>query len=160
MSVLVVALAVAGCHGRDSAAPSHADNQAAAAIGSAVSANRMAAQQEGLPVPQPRAVALAYQLPTSFTGRWGLTPADCNPDNVQDTGLLTIKPYKLIFFASKGSIGAITRRSPYDVTVRLDMTGNGRSWSSETHLMLDAASTRLLRTEASAPGKTYRYKRC
>lgn len=158
---LTITVALAACHGRDSSAtPSRADNRAAAAIGNAVAANDLAAKQAGLPVPQPRAHALDYQLPTSFIGRWGLALSDCNPDNVQDTGLLTIKPDKLIFFASKGSIGAITRRSPYDVTVRLDMTGNGRNWSSETHLVLDAASTRLLRTEASAPGKIYRYKRC
>jgi len=160
MMGLVAVLAVAACHGGDSARPSARDNRAAAAINAAVAANSMVARREGLPVPPPHAHAIDYDIPTSFVGRWGLTPADCDPDNLADKGLLTIKPDKLIFYESKGTVNAISRRSPYDITIRLDMTGEGQSWTSETHLVLDAASTRLVRTEVSAPATAYRYKRC
>ena len=158
---LAVVAAVAACHGGDdSATPSRVDNRAAAGIANAVAANSLAATAEGLPVPLQHAHALDYEIPTSFVGRWGLTPADCNPDNMADKGLLTIKPDKLVFYESKGSVVAISRRSPYDITLRLDMTGEGQSWTTVMHLVLDAASTRLERTEVSAPNTVYRYKRC
>jgi hypothetical protein len=158
---LAVAAAVAACHGGDdSATPSRADNRAAAGIANAIAANSLAATAEGLPVPLQHAHALDYEIPTSFVGRWGLTLGDCNPDNMADKGLLTIKPDKLVFYESKGSIGAISRHSPYDITLRLDMTGEGQSWTNVMHLVLDAASTRLERTEVSAPNTVYRYKRC
>jgi len=155
------AAAVTACHGNgDSVAPSREDNRAAAGIENAIAANSLAATAEGLPVPLQHAHALDYEIPTSFVGRWGLTPGDCDPDNMADKGLLTIKPDKLVFYESKGSVAAISRHSPFDITLRLDMTGEGQSWTSIMHLVLDAASTQLARTEASAPNNVYRYKRC
>ena len=144
------------CHG-DNARPTHQDNQAAAAIDNAVAANLTAAALKGLPVPQPKASALAYDVPPSFVGRWGLTPADCDPDRADTKGLLTIASDKLSFYESKGRVDRITRHSPYDVTLALDMTGEGQSWTSTMRLTLDAASTRLIRTEGD---RSYRYQRC
>jgi hypothetical protein len=146
---------LAGCH--DSARPTQQDNEAKAAIDKAVAANVTAAALKGLPVPQPRAHALAYEVPPSFVGRWGMTRADCNPDRSDTKGLLTISPDKLGFYESKGRVDRIVRHSPYDVTLRLDMTGEGQSWTSTMRLTLDAASTRLIRTEGD---RSYRYQRC
>lgn len=149
--------AVAGCHGDNSAKPSEQDNEAAAAIGNAIAANSTAAQLEGLPVPQPTAHALAYQIPTSFVGRWGMTKADCDPDGPAVKGLLTISSDGLEFWESKGNVQQIVRHSPYDVTLTLGMTGEGQSWTSTTRLTLDAAATRMTRTEDN---RSYRYQRC
>jgi len=150
-------LALAACHGGDSARPSHQDNEAAAAIGNAIATNSTAAKLEGLPVPQPTAHALGYQIPTSFVGRWGMTKADCDPDSPAVKGLLTITPKGLKFWESEGDVADITRHSPYDITLRLDMTGEGQSWTSTTRLTLDAAATQLVRTENN---RSYRYQRC
>ena len=154
-AALALLIAVTACH--DSATPTHQDNAAAAAIGNAIAANSAAAQIEGLPVPQPTAHALAYQVPTSFVGRWGMTPADCDPDGPAVKGLLTITDDSLKFRESKGNVQQIVRHSPYDVTLQLAMTGEGRSWTSTTRLVLDAAATQLVRTEDS---RSYRYQRC
>ncbi|HEU4961169.1 MAG TPA: hypothetical protein VFT56_12240 [Sphingomonas sp.] len=149
--------ALAACHGNDSAGLSPQDNAAAAAISNAIAANSTAATLEGLPVPQPKASALAYDVPPSFVGRWGLTRADCDPDRADTKGLLTIAPDKLSFYESKGRVDRIVRHSPYDVTLQLDMSGEGQSWTSTMRLTLDAASTRLVRTEGD---RSYRYQRC
>ncbi|MGN6269142.1 MAG: hypothetical protein ACTHM0_04525 [Sphingomonas sp.] len=154
---LALVAAVAGCHGGNSAKPTEQDNEAAAAIGNAIAANSTAAQLEGLPVPQPTAHALAYQIPTSFVGRWGMTPADCDPDGPAVKGLLTIADDSLKFWESKGNVQQIVRHSPYDITLTLAMTGEGQSWTSTTRLVLDAAATELVRTEDS---HSYRYRRC
>ena len=154
-AALTLIAAVAACH--DGAKPSAQDNKAAAAIGNAVAANSTAAQLEGLPVPQPTAHALAYQIPTSFVGRWGMTPADCDPDGSAVKGLLTITDDSLKFWESKGSVQQIVRHSPYDITLQLAMTGEGQSWASTTRLVLDAAATELVRSDNS---HSYRYQRC
>ena len=154
-ATLALVAAVAGCH--DDATPTHQDNEAAAAIDNAIAANSTAAQIQGLPVPQPTAHALAYQIPTSFVGRWGMTPADCDPDGSAVKGLMTITDDSLKFWESKGNVQQIARRSPYDITLTLAMTGEGQSWTSTTRLVLDAAATELVRTEES---RSYRYRRC
>jgi hypothetical protein len=159
IAALALVVAVAGCHGGDSAKPTHQDNEAAAAIDNAVAANSTDASLKGLPVPQPSAHALAYEIPVSFVGRWGMAPGDCDPDNMANKGLLTISPDKLVFYESKGIVNKIAKHSPYDITLELDMTGEGQSWTSTTHLVLDAASTQLVRSEATSPA-TYRYQRC
>lgn len=154
------AIALAGCHASDdSNALSHEDREAKAAIDNAVSANQAAAQLGGLPVPQPTAHALAYQLPPSFVGRWGMTKADCDPNSLATKGLLTISADHLKFWESKGSVQRIVRHSPYDVTLVLDMTGEGQRWTSTTQLTLDAAATQLVRAERGTPDH-YRYQRC
>lgn len=155
VTALALLVAVAACH--DSAKPTHQDNQAAAAIDNAIAANSTAAQLQGLPVPQPTAHALAYQIPTSFVGRWGMTPADCDPDGPAVKGLLTITDDSLKFWESKGNVQQIVRHSPYDITLDLTMTGEGQSWTSTTRLVLDAAATQMVRTEDS---RSYRYHRC
>ncbi|HEU4960967.1 MAG TPA: hypothetical protein VFT56_11215 [Sphingomonas sp.] len=157
IAALALIVAVAGCHGDDSAKPSRQDNEAAAAISTAITANSTAAKIEGLPVPQPTAHALAYQIPTSFVGRWGMTKADCDPDSLAVKGLLKIGPDGLKFWESEGDVADITRHSPYDITLRLAMTGEGQSWVSITRLTLDAAATQLVRTEDN---RSYRYHRC
>jgi hypothetical protein len=155
VTALALFVAAAACH--DDATPTHQDNEAAAAIGNAIAANSTAAQLDGLPVPQPTAHALAYQIPTSFVGRWGMTPADCDPDGPAVKGLLTITDDSLKFWESKGNVQQIARRSPYDITLELAMTGEGQSWTSTTRLVLDAAATELVRTDNS---HSYRYQRC
>jgi hypothetical protein len=154
-AALALVAAVAACH--DGAKPTHQDNEAAAAIDNAIAANSTAAQLHGLPVPQPTAHALAFQIPTSFVGRWGMTPGDCDPDGPAVKGLLTITDDSLKFWESKGNVQRIERRSPYDITLTLDMTGEGQSWTSTTRLVLDAAATQLVRTDNS---RSYRYQRC
>ena len=157
VAALALLGAVAGCHRDNGATPTEQDNAAAAAIENAVSANSTAAQLQGLPVPQPTAHALAYQIPTSFVGRWGMTRADCDPDSLAVKGLLTIDPDGLKFWESKGNVQQIVRHSPFDVTLTLAMTGEGQSWTDTMRLTLDAAATRLVRTEDN---RSYRYQRC
>jgi len=153
--LIVHFIVLVGCH--DSATPTHQDNEAASAIDNAIAANSAAAQLQGLPVPQPTAHALAYQIPTSFVGRWGMTEADCDPDGSAVKGLLTITDDSLKFWESKGSVQQIVRHSPYDITLELAMTGEGQSWTSTTRLVLDAAATELVRSDNS---HSYRYQRC
>jgi hypothetical protein len=78
---------------------------------------------------------------------------------VDREGLLVIEPTKLNFYESKGTVMAIDKSAPYDVTVTLSMVGEGQRWNKVTELRLDAAATRLDRIERS-PAGTYRYQRC
>jgi hypothetical protein len=153
------ALVLSGCHGDDGAHLSQKDRKAEAAIDAAIATNRTAARENGLPVPQPSAVALKYDLPEHYLGKWGMTRADCDPDRVDRKGLLVIEPTKLNFYESKGTVMAIDKSAPYDVTVTLSMVGEGQRWNKVTELRLDAAATRLDRIERS-PAGTYRYQRC
>lgn len=153
-------VALAGCH-RDATDLSGKDKDAEAAINQAVAANAAAAKLNGLPVPQPQAQAsaVAFDIPVAFVGRWGMTKADCDPDGTAVKGMLTITPTALKFWESKGHVQRIVRHSPYDISLDLDMTGEGQSWTSNTRLTLDAATTVLDRSEAGKPDH-YRYQRC
>jgi hypothetical protein len=157
IALLTVAVALAGCHRGDQS--SGADNRAEAAIDNAVASNRAAATLNGLPVPPPKAQAVVNEIPPSFVGRWGMTKADCDPDSMAVKGLLTITPDALKFWESKGRVQRIVHHSPYDISLDLDMTGEGQSWTNTTRLTLDAATTVLIRTEAGKPDH-YRYQRC
>ena len=157
IALLTVAVALAGCHRSDQ--PSGADNRAEAAIDNAVATNQAAATLNGLPVPQQKAQAVVNEIPPSFVGRWGMTKADCDPDSMAVKGLLTITPDALKFWESKGRVQRIVHHSPYDISLDLDLTGEGQSWTNTTRLTLDAATTVLIRTEAGKPDH-YRYQRC
>lgn len=160
---IAAALALAGCHKPPTNPPapklSHQDEQAEAAIDTAVAANTLAAMQTGLPVPKPMAAALKYALPPAFDGRWGITKADCDYNKLSRTGLLTIDSSTLNFYQSKANVMEIDRHSPYDVTVRLRIKGPGQGWSRVTEFKLDAAGTQLVRI-ARSPARIYRYRRC
>ena len=61
-----------------------------------------------------------------------------------------------IAFDGNGRMFVVEDRS---YMLDLDMTGEGQSWTSNTRLTLDAATTVLDRAEAGKPDH-YRYQRC
>ena len=158
VSILIGSLAA--CHASDGGTKlSHQDKKAEAAIDNAVAVNGTAAALNGLPVPQAAAVQAVLGIPSAFIGRWGITSGDCLPAVSDAKGALKIASDSLRFYESKGSLEAITRHTADDVTVKLDMSGEGQHWTSVTHLVLSAGGTRLERSEASSPTH-YRYQRC
>ena len=157
-ALIGLSVALAGCH-RDSAEPSGKDRKAAAAIDNAVAANSTAAEIEGLPVPAPSPIFGDRKLPVAFGGRWGMTKADCDPNRMDDKGLLVVEPDTLKFYESRADVAAIDQHSAGAVTVKLNFTGEGQHWQTLTDLQLDAGDTQLVRIERS-PAHTYRYTRC
>jgi hypothetical protein len=155
--VLFVALAMTGCHDNDAAAPSHADNRAAAAINEAAAANTAAAVRDGLPVPRSSAQAIEHDIAEPFLGEWGMTKADCDPSRPDRKGLVVIKPDKLVYYESRGSVTSINRDSPNQITLQLSMDGEGQQWQATDVLKLNPVGTQLQRTEQ---GQTYTYDRC
>ena len=95
-------------------------------------------------------------IPARFLGQWDAPEGPCAPESEM---FLTIRPGTISFHESQGAVGAIRRGKP-GIVVRLEMEGEGESWTSEYALSLVRNSEQLAMREAAMAGPATIRRRC
>lgn len=96
-------------------------------------------------------------IPPALQGRWGLTPADCEPGRSDAKGLLVISPTDIKFYESRAVPTSSIESDSTGISGNFDFSGEGHNWSKYVSLKL--TGTTLTRTERS-PMASYRYAKC
>jgi hypothetical protein len=144
-------LSIAGCEKRDPV------EEEANAIAPAPVTNDSAGPAAGAPPPVSNTADPSGAIPAALQGRWGLTPADCEPGRSDNKGLLTISGNELKFYESRGVPGTSIEASSQGISGNFNFTGEGQTWSKYVSLKLQGSE--LLRTERN-PAASYTYARC
>lgn len=142
---------LAACEKRDPVADE------ANAISPAPVTNDSAGAVAGAPPPVSPAADPTGPIPVPLQGRWGLTPADCEPGRSDAKGLLVISANELRFYESRGVPGTSIESSAQGISGNFDFTGEGQNWSKYVSLKLTGDG--LVRTERN-PAASYTYARC
>lgn len=95
---------------------------------------------------------------TSFAGRWGVAPADCDISRGDTGGVLEIRGDNLTINDSAGRIERISAGRPETIMVDVAMKEGKRRWTGRLKLSLLLGGTRLART-GPGPGRIL-YTRC
>lgn len=144
-------LTLAACEKRDPV------EEEANAIAPVPVTNDSAGPAAGAPPPISDNADAGAIIPAAIQGRWGLTPADCEPGRSDAKGLLTISGGDIRFYESRGTPGTSIETGPMAISGNFNFTGEGQSWSKYVSLKLQ--NQELVRTERN-PVASYTYARC
>jgi hypothetical protein len=161
MTSLSAAFALAACGSEPELQGNTADNAFVANTAIGVPENAVTPEaSEVLPHATPPGEPIpADAIPTAFRGRWGLVPDDCDPSRDDAKGLMTVTADSLTFYESRGTPTHVAVLTPDKVTLDLDFTGEGQTWTrTTTFTLLDDGKT-LVREETD-PATALRYHRC
>lgn len=89
-------------------------------------------------------------IPAALRGRWGQSPADCEPGRGDAKGLMIVSPTTLTFYDSVGKIAAIESSSATALKARFSFSGEGMAWKRVETLELRDGGNALVRSEADA----------
>ena len=142
---------IAACEKRDPVA------EEANAIAPAPITNDSAGPAAGGPPDVSNSADPSGIIPAAVQGRWGLTPADCEPGRSDAKGLLVISADDLKFYESRGVPGTSIESGPQGISGNFNFTGEGQTWSKYVSLKL--TDNGLIRTERN-PAASYTYARC
>jgi hypothetical protein len=112
-------------------------------------------QNETAPAAQPSAPSVA--IPSTFQGRWGLTPADCTSALGDAKGLLVINGSELRFYESRAVASPGVEVRDRSMSGNFRFTGEGQTWTRFETLQLQ--KDKLVRTESN-PAASYTYAKC
>ena len=147
-----LALALAACDGgaADDTAPPAADTPEAPAPVASSSAASPSGEAEAVTT-----------IPAAMQGRWGLTEADCDPNEVANKGLMTVDGTTLTFYESVGEIGEATLTGGNALRGTFAYEGEGMQWSRDLTLTLSGTDTLALEEfgDDDVPGART-YTRC
>ena len=104
----------------------------------------------------------ASAIPAVIQGRWGLSPADCEPGRDDAKGLLTVTADKLDFYESVGTLDDVKELGESRIRAEFDFVGEGQEWQRDVALDAREEGTMLIRREDgvdAAPGE-FRYTKC
>ncbi|HTG38633.1 hypothetical protein [Sphingomonas sp.] len=90
-------------------------------------------------------------IPAEWRGTW----AGRDGCGQAATMRVDVEADRLMFYESEGRASEIERRAPREIALRLDMSGEGESWTRRATLALSADGERLTRTEAGLDPVTY-----
>ena len=107
--------------------------------------------------PATSAPAAQAALPAAMQGRWGLTPADCEPGRPDAKGLMIISASDLKFYESRAVPGGDVQTSPQIVSGNFHFTGEGQTWTRYEAIKVDGQ--KLIRTESN-PTASFTYAKC
>lgn len=96
-------------------------------------------------------------VPDVFLGLWAGAPSDCGHDDHSDEMMMTITPSEIRFYESAGEIINIEIHGPSEITVRLELWGEGESWEEELRLTVSQKG-KLLQTESRDYGPVFRHR--
>jgi hypothetical protein len=102
------------------------------------------------------------EIPAALRGRWGMTKADCNPDEPANKGLMEVSPTMLKFYESLGTLGETSEAGPTRIRATYDFEGEGMQWQREILLEAEAGSQALMLSEfgEDAAAEPRRYEKC
>ena len=105
-----------------------------------------------------RAAPQVATVPARFHGEWDYAGGSCDP--VSDLHL-TIEPRQLVFYESVGTPTRIERTGSGEVTIALDMSGEGETWENTVQFRLADGGDTLLQPGFDGPDEgDLRRKRC
>lgn len=110
-----------------------------------------AAEGEGDGAPPPEQAV----IPAALHGRWGMTPADCDPARDDNKGLMTVTADMLAFYESRARLQSVTSAETNQLTGRFAFSGEGQTWTAD--MTLTRQGDTLTREE---DGPRLTYKRC
>lgn len=90
-------------------------------------------------------------IPAEWRGTW----AGGDGCGRAATMRVRVEADRLMFYESEGRADEIERRAPREIALRLEMSGEGESWTRRATLALSADGERLTRTEAGLDPVTY-----
>lgn len=161
VSACAAALAIAACGSGPESQSNTANNALVANTAIGVPENAVTPEaSEVLPhATRPGEPATVDAIPAAYQGRWGLVPDDCDPARDDAKGLMTVAADSLTFYESRGLPTHIAVLAPDKITLDLDFTGEGQTWTrTTTFTLLDDGKT-LVREETD-PATALRYHRC
>jgi len=101
------------------------------------------------------------ELPPEFRGRWALGSADCDTSKADIAkGLMVVEPRQLVFYESRGAVGAITVAGDDHLTLDVAFTGEGQAWNHRVDLTLSDGRATLTRFEPESDAPNLTYRRC
>lgn len=154
LGVASLALALAACDGgaADETAPPAADAPEAPAPAP------VASSSAALPAGEAETVSA---IPAAMQGRWGMTEADCDPNEAANKGLMTVDASTLTFYESVGKIGEATVTGGNALRGTFAYEGEGTQWSRDLTLTLSGTDTLVLEEfgDDAVPGART-YTRC
>ena len=161
---LALAVALAGCGGRDPVADNANDTANLGAVMREANATAEAAQDraaappaDGRTTATPPQGSAAGPIPSALQGRWGLTPRDCTSALGDAKGLLVIGSDELRFYESRAVPASGVTATANSIAGNFTFTGEGQKWTkSET---LERKGDKLVRSE-SKPMASFTYARC
>jgi hypothetical protein len=101
-------------------------------------------------------------IPATMAGRWGMTPADCDPEEAANKGLVTIAGNSMRFYESVGELEEVTSSTADSLRGNFAYEGEGMTWTREAELALaDDGNTLMLEEfgDDAVPGAR-RYAKC
>ena len=103
--------------------------------------------------------AQAAQIPVSFRGSWDYERGTCAPESDLR---LDVEANAITFYESYGELIRVERIDPFAVSLELEMSGEGETWTQALDLRLVDAQMGLLVTDgqSSAGGEELIRKRC
>jgi hypothetical protein len=172
-TMMIAALALAGCGGDREPAPSNdtiaiprnetvttpAPPEVAEPVPSTTPSPAPTASASSTPTPEPDS---GTAIPATLHGRWGLVAADCTSKRGDAKGLLTITAKSLSFYESRGTLGKVAERDASRIVADFAMSGEGQSWTRRMVLDGQDGGQTLIRREQGAdamPG-ALRYRKC
>ena len=158
-ALLVCAVSLAACGGRDPVANGANDTDGLPAI------NEAAPDATGAPPRNDAETVNASastaprsgKIPAALRGRWGLSPRDCTSALGDAKGLLVVNSEELRFYESRAVPAAGVETAPERISGAFDFTGEGQSWSKFQALQLQQGN--LVRTESN-PTASFTYVKC
>jgi len=102
------------------------------------------------------------EIPAALRGRWGMGPADCDPAEMANNGLMEVSPTTLKFYESVGTLGESSEAGPMRIRATYDFEGEGMQWQREILLEGEAGGNALSLTEYGddAAEEPRRYEKC
>ena len=96
-------------------------------------------------------------IPEALHGRWGLTPADCEPQTARATGLLVVSEDQLRFYESVAEpVSSIEADTD---SISGDWTFQGEGMTERRFQTLQIEDGKLVRSE-NGPSGSFTYVRC
>lgn len=107
-------------------------------------------------------IATDGEIPAALRGRWGMGPADCDPAEMANSGLMDVSPTTLKFYESVGTLGESSEAGPMRIRATYDFEGEGMQWQREILLEGEAGGNALSLTEYGddAAEEPRRYEKC
>ncbi|KLE34926.1 hypothetical protein [Aurantiacibacter luteus] len=100
-------------------------------------------------------------IPAAMQGRWGMTEADCDPNEPANKGLMTIDGTTLTFYESVAEIGQAMLAGDNALRGTFDYEGEGMQWSRDLTLTLSGPDTLVLEEIGDdAPPGPRSYSKC
>ncbi len=126
-------------------------------------ADSPSAEAPAAPVDAPLTSPVALtSIPAAMAGRWGINPADCDPEEAANKGLVTISGNSMRFYESVGELEEVAASTADSLRGNFSYEGEGMTWSREASLALaDDGNTLVLEEfgDDAVPGAR-RYAKC